>query len=321
MDFPKTPDPSTPPTPPKKKYSTQSSLLELSTDPSTLLPIIEEFLKSTFTAMKREGAVVGLSGGLDSAVTAAVMVRSLGKDRVHLVNMPEVDSKPLHRKHARLFARELGITLHTIRIAPALRALKTYKILPLRFIPGRKLKIRGVNYAKTHMVAHGDGRILADRLTSPANSWIARGNAYIMAKHRMRMVALYQYAEIRNLMVVGCANKTEWLTGTFSKWGVDHCADIMPLVHLYRTQLEQLAEYLEIPEYIRTKAPDPDIMPSLDNKAELLGGFRIADQILYNLEQRRTVVELKTAFDPRIVDLLVNLQNASKHMREPPYHL
>ena len=311
----------TPPTTHEKHISTNSTLLELHTDPFTLIPAIENFLKTTLSTLKREGAVVGLSGGLDSAVTAAVLVKCLGKDRVHLVNMPEIDSKPLHRKHARRFARELGISLHTIRIAPALRAMKTYRILPLRFIPGRPLKIRAVNYAKTHYIAHADGRLLEDRLVSPAHSWIARGNAYVMAKHRIRMAVLYQYAELRNLMVVGAANRTEWLTGTFSKWGVDHCADIMPLVHLYRTQLEQLAEYLEIPEYIRTKDADPDIVPGLDNKAELMGGFQTADQILYNLEQGRPVADLYAVFDRQLVDHLVTLQNASKHMRESPYHL
>jgi NAD+ synthase len=62
-------------------------------------------------------------------------------------------------------------------------------------------------------------------------------------------------------MVVGAANRTEWLTGTFSKWGIDHCADIMPLLHLYRSQLEKIAEYIHVPEPIRKKAADPDVMP------------------------------------------------------------
>ncbi|MHA1618845.1 MAG: NAD(+) synthase [Promethearchaeota archaeon] len=321
MNLPKTPIPPIFPTKNEVNSHNPQSLLELHTDPASLLPAIEKFLQANFNNLKREGAVVGLSGGLDSAVTAAVLVRSLGKDRVHLVNMPEVDSKPLHRKHARRFARELDIPLHTIRITPTLRAMRTYRILPLRFIPGRKLKIRAVNYGRTHYIAHSDGRLLADRLAPLANSWIARANAYVMAKHRIRMVALYQYAEVRNLMVVGAANRTEWLTGTFSKWGVDHCADVMPLVHLYRTQLEKLAEFLEIPEYIRTKDADPDIVPGLDNKAELMGGFPTADQILYNLEQGRTVADLCAVFDPQIVELLVNLKNGSKHMRESPYHL
>ncbi|MHA1483072.1 MAG: NAD(+) synthetase, partial [Candidatus Heimdallarchaeaceae archaeon] len=59
------------------------------------------------------------------------------------------------------------------------------------------------------------------------------------------MVKIYQYANQHNLMVVGAANKTEWLTGTFCKWGVDHCADIMPVIHIYRSHLEEIAKYLE----------------------------------------------------------------------------
>ena len=109
-----------------------------------------------------------------------------------------------------------------------------------------------------------ENHLLADRLHPEPNSWLAKGNAYAVAKHRMRMVMIYQYAEIHGLMVVGAANRTEWLTGTFSKWGIDHCADIMPLLHLYRSQLEVVAKHIHVPESIRTKAADPDVMPGIE---------------------------------------------------------
>ena len=127
--------------------------------------------------------------------------------------------------------------------------------------------------------------LLALRFHPGAGTWVAKGAAYAIAKHRTRMVIVYQYAEVHNLMVAGAANRTEWLTGTFSKWGVDHCADVMPLLHLYRSQLECLAEYIGVPDRIRNKAADPDIMPGINDKGMLLGDFNTADHILYGIEQ------------------------------------
>ena len=135
------------------------------------------------------------------------------------------------------------------------------------------------------------------------------------------MVILYQYAEVRNLMVVGAANRTEWLTGTFSKWGVDHCADIMPIVHLFRTQLEQLAEYIQIPEYIRNKVADPDIMPTIDNKGDMLNTFKLADQILYGMENNIDKNTLCQKYGEKDVEQIFSLWKYSKHMRESPYYV
>jgi len=137
----------------------------------------------------------------------------------------------------------------------------------------------------------------------------------------MRMVMVYQYAEIHNLMVVGAANRTEWLTGTFSKWGIDHCADIMPLLHLYRGQLELIAEYIQVPMPIRDKAADPDVMPGIDDKAGLLGDFAVVDQVLFGLENDFDREKLILEFGQELVSRIVELNELSKHMRESPYHI
>lgn len=91
---------------------------------------------------------------------------------------------------------------------------------------------------------------------------------------------LYQYAETYKLMVVGAANRTEWLTGTFSKWGVDHCADGMRIVHLFRSQIQKMGEFLGLPKYLLAKPADPDVMPGVEDKGALLGDFVLVDQIL-----------------------------------------
>ena len=116
--------------------------------------------------------------------------------------------------------------------------------------------------------------MLIDRLNPEEDSWLTKGNAYGMSKHRIRMVVIYQFAELRKLMVIGAANRTELLTGTFSQWGIDHCADIMPVLHVYRSQLEEIAEYINVPDYIRSKPSDPDILPTNLNKGEMMAGLK-----------------------------------------------
>lgn len=282
---------------------------------------IESFLQQRCESLKRDGAVVPLSGGLDSAVAAALTVHALGAARVHLLNLPERDSDPLHQGHARRFAAQLGVPLARRRITAALRSLGAYRLLPLGWIPLRSLRARLVNFGKARFLRGSDRALLAERLQPEAGSWVARGGAYGVAKHRMRMLAVYLYAEPRNLMVVGAANRTEWLTGTFSKWGVDHCADVMPLLHLFRSQVEALAAYLEIPGYIRAKAADPDIIPGVNDKGALLGDFIMADQILAALERGATLDELRQRFGEEQVGRLATLFERSRHMRESPYHL
>ncbi|UCG00368.1 MAG: NAD(+) synthase [Candidatus Heimdallarchaeota archaeon] len=290
-------------------------------DASVVCNEIADFLRSMVHNLNRDGAVVSVSGGLDSAVAATLTVYSLGAEKVHLLNMPEKDSNPIHQRHAKQLAEHLNVQLTVKSITSILKATGTYKLLPLRFVPTRGLRERAIGYGRSKKLSKDEEDILVNRLRPKANSWVAKGNAYAISKHRVRMVVLYQFAEVRNLMVVGAANRTEWLTGTFSKWGVDHCADVMPLIHVYRSNLEELAEYLQVPEFIRNKPADPDIIPSFNNKEELLGGFTTVDKILHGIEKKLDKDELCRLYDKTLVKRLLILQELSKHMRKSPYHL
>ena len=289
--------------------------------PPDICQDMEGLIQSTMKNLHRDGAVISISGGLDSAVAATLTVRSLGVEKVHLLNMPERDSKPLHQKHAKQLAKQLGIPLTVKSITSILHATGSYRLLPIGFVPGRKNRARLVDYGKARFLINQGDQLLAERLQPKANSWVSKGTAYAIAKHRIRMVIQYQYAEIHNLMVVGAANRTEWLTGTFSKWGVDHCADIMPLIHLYRSQLEIIAEYIQVPDFIRTKAADPDVLPGIDDKGSLLGSFGTVDQILVGLEMDYDREELCLKYGIENVERVIKLMELSKHMRESPYQL
>jgi NAD+ synthase len=280
---------------------------------------IETLLQTTLKKLKRDGAVIGVSGGLDSAVTATLVVRALGTENVHLLNLPERDSQPIHQAHAKQLAEWLGLRLTVKSITPILRAAGTYQLLPLRFLPGRKLRAWLVEFGKSKLLPEQDEEILTKRFRPEANTLTAKAVAYVFSKHRIRMTIIYQHAEVHNLMIVGAANRTEWLTGTFSQWGVDHCADVMPLIHIYRSQLEHIAEYLQVPEVIRNKPADPDFLPGVNDKGALLGSFALADQILYGLENGVAIDELCQAYGKENVEKILRLRELSAHMREVPY--
>lgn len=293
-------------------------LERLTIDPAAVCAQIEQLLQSKLQEMDRSGAVLGLSGGLDSAVVAYLTARALGADKVTALNLPDRDSKAVHQRHAQCIAEELGIDLQTRDITPILQTMRVYDLLPIGSLPGRRLKELAVQLGKSFVGLDLPEDMLAARLRPQAGSLLAKTNAYGMAKHRVRMLLLYQQAEITNGMVVGAANRTEWLTGTFSLWGCDHCADVMPIIHLYRSQLPPLAAYLGVPEDIRSKPADPDMVPGAGDK-EPLGSFGETDQILWGLENSVDHGELVQAFGEGAVQDIERLRELSRPMREVPY--
>ena len=282
---------------------------------------ITNFIRARFQQLNRKAAILGLSGGLDSSLAAVLAVRSLGPEKVKLYYLSERDSNPLHHKHALLIGEELGIELQTISLSPALRALRIYSLLPLRFFPGQKLKAWVVGFGRRKLQGDTLGEFLRVRLNGSGNSWIRKANAYISAKHRLRALVLYREAERLNGMVIGAANRTEWLTGTFTQFGCDHCADIMPLLHLYRSQLELLAAHLGLPEEIRSKSADPDVLPGLNDKESLLGPFQEVDQILWGIENGHPIGEIASHFGQERTLLIKTLVQGSAYYRETPYSL
>lgn len=290
-------------------------------DPQKTQQEISTFLQRRCQDLNRKGIILGLSGGLDSSLLAYLAVASFDKENVHPLYLPERDSKPLHKEHAQLVADTLQLPFYTLDITPSLEALGVYDSLPLKYIPGKRLQTWTVKLGRYLFSPKDKGDILHARLSTTGSEWIAKGDAYINSKHRMRMTALYHQAERRQLMVAGAGNRTEWLTGTFTKWGCDHCADVMPFLHLYRSQVRSLAEYMGLPELILDKSADPDLIPGLDDKEELLGSFENVDSILYGLENGVDRDMLREHFPLAEINKLVRLMKDSAHMRQSPYTL
>jgi len=135
-------------------------------NPSSTAEEITSFINEKFSHLNRRKAIIGLSGGLDSSLTSLLAVKALGSDSVRLIYMPERDSKPVHRKHARLLAQHIQTDLRFIDISPILRRLGIYRLLPLSLIPGQRLKARLIEFGKKEFLSSPEGEFLSVRLDS-----------------------------------------------------------------------------------------------------------------------------------------------------------
>jgi len=238
-------------------------------DPPAVLRRIEEVLKEqVFRQLKRRGVVIGVSGGIDSSVTAALCARALGSERVLALLMPEKESESDSTRLGRLLAEQLKVNLIIEDIAPLLEAAGCYRRrddairtqIP-EYGPGYRCKIvlsesadrRGFDFF--HLVVESpDG--VQQKIRLNAESYLEILAASNM-KQRARKFYEYFHADRLNFAVAGTPNRLEYDQGFFVKNG-DGAADVKPIAHLYKTQVYQLAEYLNIPEEILRRPPTTD---------------------------------------------------------------
>jgi NAD+ synthase len=269
---------------------------ELRIDPEAVTRESTTFIRQAVEDFRREGAIVGLSGGIDSAVMATLAARALGPGQVLGLILPERDSAPESRRLARRLARQLGIHHKTVGLTPLLTLLGAYWQVPLWLLPTRRLQAKMVRrYYADYSEALGEGEtpfsavMVGTRGLRPAcaglrGPWLNQSVAYHRVKVRLRMVLLYYHAELRNLLVLGTENKTELAVGFFVKHG-DAAADVAPLAPFYKTQVRALAAYLGVPDAIIARPPSPDILPGLTDEQAMGVDYPTLDRVLWRLER------------------------------------
>ena len=295
-------------------------------EPAQVAAQIEEFIRRQVDTFKRDGAVVVMSGGIDSAVVASLAVRALGPEKVKALLLPERDSSPDSESDALLEIERLGLRYEEVSLTPMLSAMGIYGLTPLRILGVRSLKAAIVQQQhRAQVQALGEmpfrAGLLGTRDLGEKKHLIDTGNAYTRVKHRMRMTTLYYHADLENLLVLGTTNKSEAMTGFVVKWG-DNVADAEPLLPLYKTQVRQLARFLGVAAKILEKPPSPDLIPGIVDGLALGMDYQTLDKILWGLEvgwsAERTVERLQVTADQ--VEHVQEMQRRSAHLRElPPY--
>ena len=285
---------------------------------------LENFIKEYNEKLERKGVILGLSGGVDSAVIAALCVRALGPKKTFALIMPEKDSKKEHTQDALNFARELNIEAKLVDITPYLEELGVYKLFPLdKLLSLGKLKGALIRKAY-HFYERKTGKLpflesLSGFKDKEYSTYLAKGNAYYRAKHRLRMILLYLYGELENRLVVGAANKSEYKIGYFVKHGCDDATDIMPLLNLYKTQVRELAQYLNVPARMIEKLSSPDIIPGLSDDEEIIAiTYEKMDLVLLALEKGwipSDIVKVLGIEEDEVI-YIKNLMQRSEHMRK-----
>ena len=229
--------------------------------------IAKRLREVTARVLHKRGLVVAISGGVDSAVCAALAVQALGTERVFTLILPERDSADASAVKARALAAHLGVRAETFDIAPALAAIGCYEARDeavRRVLPEYEEDWR----MKIAIAGGAEGRINHFRLIaqSPAGATHEKPlglNEYLQIvaatnfKQRLRKTLEYYHADRLNYAVVGTPNRVEYDQGFFVKNG-DGAADVKPIAHLYKTQVYGMARYLGLPDNVATAAPTTD---------------------------------------------------------------
>jgi len=271
---------------------------------------ISEFISEQLQSMRRDGAVIGISGGVDSALASELLIRALGQEKVFGLILPEKESNIVSKVFATKQAQKLGIETETVDITPALDGLDTYnkrdgfvkEVFP-EYDPSYRMKItlppdlldRDAFNVFTLTIDDGKGNQKTARLNKEVlNGIVAASNT----KQRTRMVYLYYYAEKMNYIVCGTTNRSESVQGFFVKYG-DGGVDIEPLAHLYKIQVYQLSEHLGVVKEIINRPPSPDTYTYEVSDEEFFFRmpFDTLDHLLYAWENNVPVENVCSVMD------------------------
>lgn len=312
-----------------------ASALELG-DPSTTVQTIADAMAREVRGFRRRGAVVALSGGVDSSVTAALAVRAFGAEHVLGVMMPERESSSDTADLSRLAADSLGIETVLEDITPVLEAAGCYRRRDeaiRRVIPEygdrwrAKLVLPSVVETESYrifsiVVQAPDGAERSARLPPTELLQVIAATSF---KQRTRKMLEYFHADRLNYAVLGTPNRLEYDQGFFVKNG-DGAADVKPIAHLYKTQVYQLADALGLPDEIRLRPPTTDTysMPQSQEEFYFSLPYDRMDLCLYAVNHGVPAAEVAALLDlseeqvERVYGDIASKRRAARYLHAAP---
>ena len=246
------------------KFSNDVLHLDEAAEVARIAARLREILR---TDLHRRGLIIAISGGIDSAVCAALCVQAVGKAKVFGLLLPERDSSSDSARRGKLVAEQLGIEYVVEDIAPALEAIGCYrwrddairKVFP-DYASNWKSKIAIASGSESKfsffkiVVQSPDGKVQEARMGAPEYLQVVAATSF---KQRIRKTIEFFHADRLNYAVVGTPNRLEYDQGFFVKNG-DGSADVKPIAHLYKTQVYALARHLKLPDEICKAKPTTD---------------------------------------------------------------
>jgi len=298
--------------------------------------IVDRLREIVGRELKRKGAVVGVSGGIDSSVTAGLCARAFGPDRTLALLMPEADSDPDTLELSRSVADAFDIPTVVEDITPILEATRCYErrdeavrsVIP-QFGEGWKFKIvlpsvLGTDaYRLFTLVAQPpEGETVEARLPAAAYLTIVASTNF---KQRTRKMLEYFHADRLNFAVAGTPNRLEYDQGFFVKLG-DGAADLKPIAHLYKSQVYQLAAHLGVPERVRERPPTTDTYSLSQTQDEFYFSvpYEAMDLCLYGRNHGiepaaiAPAIGLEAADVQRIYDDIDQKRRTTRYLHLPP---
>ncbi len=251
----------------------------LSLDYAQVESEVTEFIRRSVSSGGLVGAVVGLSGGIDSSVVGALCVRALGPAKVVGLLMPASFTPSKDVEDAKQLVEDWGIRSYVVAIDPIVTSL------------------------------FGSAPELVDNRIAKAN-----------ARARIRMTIDYYFANMLNYIVAGTGDKSEDLIGYFTKYG-DGGVDILPIAHLYKTQVRALGAHLGLAPHMVSKPSSPQLWPGHKATDEIPLDYNKLDLVLYGLfeaKMKPEEVSKEVGVNKQVVEDVVTRYERSRHKRTYP---
>jgi NAD+ synthase len=315
----------------KKKYALD--VLKFNNPAKVIDEIAEKIRKNMAETLKRHGGVIGISGGIDSSVTLALATKALGASKVIGIMLPEKDSSEESKRLALKLAEKFGVQTLEEEITGALEGFGCYKrrdeavarVFPEYNPIDFKMKI-GINQSGMTQnlppmflltIVDKEGKNQSKLLPVKEYLQIVAASNF---KQRSRMSMLYYHAERLHYAVIGTPNKHEVEQGFFVKYG-DSGADIMPIAHLYKTQVYQLAEYLGVPKEIIERTPTSDTYSAEQTQQEFFFQlpFHEMDLIWFGYENGYEPAEVGKVLEKSEEEIKLIYNNFSRKQKTTEY--